>query len=294
MSHWLELDGSPDTVEIVTSSTCLLQRRDTGAVHLYGGEPGHWQLLDANPATAQIAAREVHLSVLSGTLRDLTVYQRHRGGSVFAQHRQLNTLPATEPPWVRLDANPATVDIVAGQQLYQRHADGSTWIYTGVPMTGWDRIDEGRPVAQLVATNDTFAASDDPVYRLDEDGRIAVRNGLAAGWRELDANPASAAIAAAGTTSATWLYQRHRDGRTFAWRDPGWQLLDDNPATAEIVAADDELFQRHADGSIWSYTGVPLTGWRKLDADPTAVQIAANRNGLYKRCADGSIHQYVE
>jgi hypothetical protein len=286
---WLELDDNRNTVEIVTSRSTLLQRHDTGAVYRYVGLPGNWLRLDADPATVQVAADELWTPTLQGPIVELTVYQRRRDGVILSQRRIVRPSPGPEQPWVRLDDNPATVDITAaGQRLYQRHADGGVWAYTGTPLTGWDRIDDGHRAVQIVAT-DNPTSWPVALYRLDDDGRIWERLDLVRDWQELDANPVTSAITAAGSL----LYQRHKDGRVFAARAGAWQLLDDNPATVQILAAGDKLFQRHADGSIWSYTGVPLTGWEKLDADPAAVQIAATADTLYKRRGDGSVHQFV-
>jgi hypothetical protein len=35
----------------------------------------------------------------------------------------------------------------------------------------------------------------------------------------------------------------------------GWKALDNNPASADIVAGGEQLYQRHASGLIWRYTG---------------------------------------
>jgi hypothetical protein len=59
------------------------------------------------------------------------------------------------------------------------------------------------------------------------------------------------------------LFQLHSDGSLWQYTGPpvtGWQLLDNNPATTSIVARGGTLYQMHGDGSIWKYTG-PLTGW---------------------------------
>jgi hypothetical protein len=74
------------------------------------------------------------------------------------------------------------------------------------------------------------------------------------------------------------LYQLHNDGSIFEYTGPpltGWLKLDDNPATTAITATSTNLWQLHKDGSIFEYTGPPLTGWLKLDDNPATTAIVA-------------------
>jgi hypothetical protein len=52
-------------------------------------------------------------------------------------------------------------------------------------------------------------------------------------------------------------------------------MLDNNP-TALSIAADSSLYQRRADGTIWLYTGPPLTGWQTLDNNKATISITAS------------------
>ncbi len=53
-----------------------------------------------------------------------------------------------------------------------------------------------------------------------------------------------------------------------------WTELDANGETQEIAAAGSDVYQRHRDGSIFRYTGVPYAGWELLDNNPDTVKIA--------------------
>lgn len=293
MTSWLQLDDNVRTVDIVGSPNCLLQRHGSGEIWLYTGPPmTGWRLLDDNPATVQVVAMDAGPVGASG---DVTVVQRHRHGALFATTvHAVGTGLVPHPVWTRLDDNRATVDVVAaGGHLLQRHADGSVWIYTGVPMTGSDRIDDGPGTLQVVA-------NDPGVYKLADDGSVSTYSGTPTFWiRHGPADPATTRIAAAGTR----LYKMHADGTVLLasrpFSAPGhfdewWVGLDDNRATVDIVAAGDKLFQRHADGSIWVHTGPPMTGWKELDHDPAAVQVAATLDVLYKRHERGGVYQLVE
>jgi hypothetical protein len=96
-----------------------------------------WQLLDANPATVDIAAGGTEL------------YQRHANGHLW----RCTGTPMTG--WQRLDTNRATAQVVAaGPHLYQVHGDGRIWRYTGTPLTGWQLLDENPATRELAASAD--------------------------------------------------------------------------------------------------------------------------------------------
>ncbi|MBA2677897.1 MAG: hypothetical protein H0U76_05820, partial [Ktedonobacteraceae bacterium] len=51
------------------------------------------------------------------------------------------------------------------------------------------------------------------------------------------------------------------------------------------------LYQLRNDGSIWEYTGTPMTGWQQLDNNAAVTAITAGPNTLYQLHNDGSIWQ---
>ena len=191
------------------------------------------------------------------------------------------------PGWRMLDNNPRTVAIAAGlsrqpgggrprpirRELYQLHNDGAIWRYTGTPCSG----------------------------------------ASCPGWRMLDNNPRTVAIAAGGgpgsgrpTPIGRELYQLHNDGAIWRYTGtpcsgsscPGWEKLDNNPNTRTIVAAADRLYQLHNGGDIWRYTGTPCSGsscpgWEKLDNNPNTRTIVAAADRLYQLHNNGEIWRYI-
>jgi hypothetical protein len=210
------------------------------------------------------------------------LYQLHGDGSLWHYTGTAMT------GWQKLDGNPGTVAVASaadGGQLYQLHADHSLWQFTGTAMTGWQRLDANPHTKAIAAANGT-------VYQLHDDGSLFAHSGpVNAGWLKLDGNPKTVGIAATGSD----LYQLQSDGSVFVYTGTpgtGWQKLDGNPGTVQITASDRprDLFQLHADGSVWRFTG----GWQKLDGNAGTVQIAAAPDGgLYQRHADGTIWRFT-
>ncbi len=195
----------------------------------------------------------------------------------------------TGPPisgWKMLDNNPRARAIAAsGNLLYQLHGDGTIWFYTGPPLSGWQMLDN-NPRARAIA------ASGRKLYQLHDDGTIWLYTGPPlTGWQQLDNNPKTIAIAAGDS-----LYQLHNDGTIWLYTGTpltGWQMLDNNPATTEIKASGGNLYQKHGDGTIWVYTGTPLSGWQMLDNNPAATEIVASPSTLYQTHGDGTIWSYT-
>ena len=263
--------------------------------------PG-WQRLDINSKTIATAAAGRHL------------YQLHNDGWIW-RYTGVQCSGESCPGWQRLDRNSKTVAIAAaGGQLYQLHNDGWIWRYTGSPCSGescpgWQRLDRNSKTIAI-------AGAGDQLYQLHNDGWIWRYTGVACsgescpGWQRLDHNSKTIAIAGAGGQ----LYQLHNDG--WIWRYtgvacsgescPGWQRLDNNFRTGGISAGDQlyqlhskgQLFQRHNDGWIWRYTGLPCTGdacpgWERLDNNPNTAQIVAAGNQLFQLHKNGWIWRYT-
>ena len=195
----------------------------------------------------------------------------------------------TGPPisgWQMLDNNPRARAIAAsGNLLYQLHGDGTIWLYTGPPISGWQMLDN-NPRARAIA------ASGRKLYQLHDDGTIWIYTGPPlTGWQMLDNNPRAIGIAAGDS-----LYQLHNDGTIWLYTGTpltGWQMLDNNPATTEIKASGGNLYQKHGDGTIRVYTGTPLSGWQMLDNNPAATEIVASPSTLYQTHGDGTIWAYT-
>lgn len=122
------------------------------------------------------------------------------------------------------------------------------------------------------------------------------------GWRQLDDNPATVAIAAGGSK----LFQLHNSGRIWMSNGvacagascPGWQMLDDNAASVQIAAGGGALYQLHNTGRIWRYTGTPCSGascpgWQMLDDNEATVQIATDGTNLFQLHNTGRIWRHT-
>jgi hypothetical protein len=105
-------------------------------------------------------------------------------------------------------------------------------------------------------------------------GRVRHKdNALCSVTENSHSNPAATKIVA--TPAA--VYQTHGDGTIWAYTGPpisGWQMLDNNPRE-RLTVANGRLFQLHGDGTVWIYNGPPLTGWQTLDTNPATTQIMA-------------------
>src|SRR5262249_33519383 len=109
-----------------------------------------------------------------------------------------------------------------------------------------------------------------------------------------DNNPFTRTIVASGDA----LYQMH-GGDGSIWRYTGtpmtgWEMLDKNIASDQILADGLKLYQMHTNGSIWYYTGVPPTKWKLLDNNPLPTSFAAKDNCLCQLRKDGTILHYID
>ena len=211
-------------------------------------------------------------------------------GGLYQRHADGSIWAYTGTPmsgWLLLDNNPATVNVVTdGTDIYQLHSNGTIWRFTGTPLTGWVLLDNNPAASQL-------AASGGHLYQLHHDGSIWQYLGTPlTGWLLLDYNPAAVGIYADGYN----LYQFHRGGTIWQYAGTpltGWLLLDNNPAAVQLAASGGHLYQLHHDGTFFQYTGVPLTGWLELDHNPATMAITAEGNNLYQLHHDGTIFQYT-
>jgi Astacin (Peptidase family M12A) len=269
-ANWQLLDNNPATADIVAAGNNLYQLHKNGRIWKYTGTPlTGWQELDNNLATKKIVAAGGNL------------YQIHKTGRIW----KYTGVPHTG--WQELDNNPASVDIaVSGNDLYQLHISGRIWKYTGTPHTGWQELDNNVATMKIVAAGGNL-------YQIHKTGRIWKYTGVPhTGWQELDNNPASVDIAAADND----LYQRHNSGRIWKYTGTpltGWQELDNNTATKDIAVGAGVLYQIHVTGAIWKYVGPPMTGWQEIDGNHASVHIVAADNHLYQLHNTGLIWRYT-
>lgn len=93
------------------------------------------------------------------------------------------------------------------------------------------------------------------------------------------------------------LYELRNDGSLWTYTGTpmtGWQQIDGNTAISTIASNPTTVYELHNDGSVWVYTGTPMTGWTKLDSNTGIASIATSSdNDLYELHTDGSIWKYT-
>jgi hypothetical protein len=126
--NWTEIYSSNSkTADIVASQTTLYQLQLDGTILVYTGTPlTGWQVVDGSGTAVQILMSS-----------DGAFYKQNTDASIWKYSSQGN--------WSRLssaDGGAAGGDIAAGPGgvLYAIHSSG-VYQYTGVPMTGWQQID---------------------------------------------------------------------------------------------------------------------------------------------------------
>ncbi|KAF2679304.1 hypothetical protein K458DRAFT_314456 [Lentithecium fluviatile CBS 122367] len=293
---------------------------DQAAVHtVYGWKNPRWSRIDGNSATRNLI--QVSSATTSSTTPALVdgIYQLRSTGQVLWYN--------PSGTWTSVDNNKDTVQIAgANGYLYQRHADGSTYKYSGAG-TNWQWIG---------AANDNvidIVAAADQVYMRRKDGWIARWSGTAQTWTAIQqpSSPSSAQIAV--TDSKTlWNLLSNGDIVRSEWpySATSWQIVDINPANIQIAVggenfyklqsdgsviwldmeqyywADVEnagsvaiyavgnfLYSRHADGSVWRYTGTPGI-WEMLDERKDSVAVVGDRSGgVYEMVKGGDIYKLV-
>ena len=126
--NWTEIySANSHAGDIVASQTSLYQLQGDGTILVYTGTPlTDWQVIDSSKTAAQILVSS-----------DGTFYKQNTDASIWKYNSPGN--------WSQLsgaDGGAGFGDIAAGPggALYAIHSSG-VYQYTGVPMTGWQEID---------------------------------------------------------------------------------------------------------------------------------------------------------
>lgn len=124
---WTEISANSKTADIVASQTSLYQLQGDGTILVYTGTPlTGWQVIDSSKTAAQILVSS-----------DGAFYKQNTDASIWKYNSPGN--------WSQLssaDGGAGGDDIAAGPggALYAIRSSG-VYQYTGVPMTGWQEID---------------------------------------------------------------------------------------------------------------------------------------------------------
>ena len=115
-----------------------------------------------------------------------------------------------------------------------------------------------------------LAGIGDQLVVVDETGAVRIEDGE--GWSD-PGFPARARVVVGRDDGA--LFGLDRRGTIWAATDDPsrWEKIDDLVENDDIVVAGNALYKRMARGSLWRYTGVPMTGWKRVDNNPSTVDI---------------------
>jgi hypothetical protein len=287
---------------------------DKAAVHsLYGWKEPRWSRIDMNSQTnfiAQVSSTSSTPSAFDG------LYQLRSTGQIL-----FYTPSGT---WTSIDNNRNTVQISgAGGKIYQRHADGSIYRYSGTG-SNWQNI--GGPSENVI---DIVAAADQ-IYQRRKDGWIARWSGSGTSWTSIE-QPRSTKQIAITDTKTLWNLLTNGDLVRSEWPyDKGWTLVDINEQNIAIATGGDEfyklqsnglvvwldlrayqwqeieqadavaiyaagsfLYSRHRDASIWRYTGTPGV-WEQLDSAQNTVSVIGDRRGsVWEMKGNGDVLRLV-
>ncbi|KAF2636165.1 zincin [Massarina eburnea CBS 473.64] len=290
---------------------------DEAAIHsVYGWKDPRWSRIDMNAATKnliQVSSTTSTPAVVDG------IYQLRSTGQVLYY--------SPSGSWTSVDNNKDTVQITGSNgYLYQRHADGSTYKYSGSG-SDWQWI--GGASDNVI---DIVAASDQ-VYVRRKDGWIARWSGTGqqwttiqqpstpssrqiaitdskvlwvlltngdlvrsewpyspTGWQTVDINAANSAITVGGEN----FYKLQSDGK-IVWLDTVqyfWSTIE-NSGSVGVYAVGEFVYSRHGDGSIWRYTGTPGV-WEMLDSRGDSVSVVGDRRGrVFEMLSGGDIYKLV-
>lgn len=107
-NEWIGIDNNPNTSKIVSENGVLYQLHNDSQIFAYGGSPAQWRRIDNNGQTKNIV-------MAHGIL-----YQRHKSNNIF-RYDHIACANKSWPDgncWIRIDANPKTVEIDVWQ-LYR-------------------------------------------------------------------------------------------------------------------------------------------------------------------------------
>ena len=296
---WTFIDRNPNTKSIKATIFNAYQLHGNGEIYRWDGEDAHlscpsdvhtpcpgWTLIDRNPSTKDIF-------VGNGAAMGAGLLQLHTNGEIWSYDDRAKLKCAAEvnapcPGWTLIDRNPNTDGIVAGggmgvfPALYQIHKDKQIFAFLGeskcpddanAPCPGWRLIDRNPNTKEIIVADIT-------VYQRHGDNQI---------WRYEGLGVASEGCSADLNTPC-----------------PGWSLIDRNPSTQAIIGGPETIYQRHANGEIWSYgsgkcpdnANLPCPGWTLIDRNPSTKDISAGaddklQHTLFQRHNNGEIWSFA-
>ncbi|KAJ4345553.1 uncharacterized protein N0V89_011686 [Didymosphaeria variabile] len=137
-----------------------------------------------------------------------------------------------------------------------------------------------------------------PIHPDDQAGVHSIYGWKNPTWSRIDSNVASKGVIQISSASSTsgiidGLYQLRSTGQILWYNSSGtWTSVDNNRDTIQIAGANNFLYQRHTDGTIWKLTAGSST-WRQINpASTNVIEIYAAADQLYMRRKDGWVARY--
>jgi hypothetical protein len=291
---------------------------DKMGIHaIYGWKTPQWSRIDANSGSRSMLQVTPVSTTDSGTASGL--FQLRSNGQI---------LRYSNNAWSSPDNNPDTVQIAGSSgRLFQRHSDGSTYLWTGNGQA-W------QPIGAASENVIDIVAASDQLYSRRKDGWVArwagpgssswlaieqptasvsrqiaitdsktLWNLLSTGdlvrstwphtsgsWTIVDTNTANVGIAVGGDE----FYKLQSDGLVvfLNMKEYYWQIIEDADSVA-IHAAGEYLYSRHSDGTVWRYTGTQYV-WEELDERGDVLGVVGDRSGnVWKMVTSGEISKLV-
>jgi hypothetical protein len=253
---WREIDRDASITWLVATPEFIYKLRRTGQndherteIARYRGTPGAWEPVQppTGPKIRQLTSVHDQLVVVDGNgivaLEDaddwivlpfpapVSSLVTGKDGDLFGLDEHGGIWAPTDKgdSWVQVDDlvdNDAIA--VAGGVLYKRLRGGSIWRYTGVPMTGWQRVDNNSASVALRGGGELL-------LQIHDDSRVfQLPAGATSGWINVDRSRRMRELTAHGTR----IFQSRDDGHVLeytgtpsAWKDLG------RPAAAGAVFA---------------------------------------------------------
>ena len=103
-------------------------------------------------------------------------------------------------------------------------------------------------------------------------------------------------VASGSAAAPEGILELHKDGSIWSYTGTpitGWTELDNNAKAIQTAESAGNTYELHNDGTIWSYTGTPITGWTKIGNNSAAIKIAASGDHLYELDSTGTIWSYT-
>jgi hypothetical protein len=138
-----------------------------------------------------------------------------------------------------------------------------------------------------------------PIHPDDQAGIHGIYGWKTPRWSRIDSNAASKGViqisSAAGAVGALdGLYQLRATGQILRYAPAGtWTAVDTNKDTLQIAGANNALYQRHTDGTVWKLAAGSSIWQQIASASSNVLDIAAAADQVYMRRKDGWVARYA-